>query len=447
MNSTNRSTERNKKVVEKAYQILNGNRMQIGKHRFITPSKIIDEVVDYEGKQWLWDSCFHAMVMAYRDPDMAKDEILALFSYQREDGFIPHMNYFRGDAQKLSSYQKKVLEEYVNTSEGMEIPKEERDKFKTTLWTSKTHSDITQPPIIAQATELVYKVTSDKKFLQKAIENLKRYYDYLTLKRDPDRDHLVSIIHQWESGWDNSQRWDEVLGVSSNDVDHLNYRKMLVFARNKKAHWNLEEIFKNDWFNVEAVDFNVLYCLNLESLSRLCQEIGKKEDAQKYSNLAQSTKNAIFTKMWDGDKYVDLIGKEEKKSSVKSAAMFFPMMLDGEPHGKHLIDKHLTNPHEFNLKYGIPTTSADHPLFKGDQYWRGNVWINVNYFVWLGLKKFLSKNPNYAPAKEMADKIKEATFSLLDKTGFFEYFHPEKGEGYGAKSFGWNGIVMFMMEE
>ena len=67
--------------------------------------------------------------------------------------------------------------------------------------------------------------------------------------------------------------------------------------------------------------------------------------------------------MWDGDKYVDLFGKYNVKSDIKAASMFYSMMLDGEKHYKHLIEKHILNPGEFASPYGMATTSRDDPSY------------------------------------------------------------------------------------
>jgi glycogen debranching enzyme len=147
--------------------------------------------------------------------------------------------------------------------------------------------------------------------------------------------------------------------------------------------------------------------------------------------------------MWDGDKYVDLFGKDNVKSTIKAASMFYPMMLDGEKHYKHLIEKHLLNPEEFTSPYGITTTSRDDPTYAPDSYWRGNVWHNVNYFVVKGLKKVCIEHELPA-AKKAMNYIMISSYSLLYQGGSSEYFNPETGEGYGAKSFGWNGIVRKM---
>ncbi|MFP4497983.1 MAG: amylo-alpha-1,6-glucosidase, partial [Vulcanimicrobiota bacterium] len=424
-------------------------RTTIKDHTFTTPSKVIesDSHLDYEGKQWLWDSAFHGMILAKREPDVAKEELRSLMANQHEDGFVPHMNYFRGDAQKVPGWAKRHFENFLKTPEGADIPKSEHEAFVNTYWSYPDHSDITQPPVVGMSVEEVYKQTGDKKFVREMLPGLKKYYDYLHDKRDPDNDNLISIIHPWESGWDNSQRWDETIGVTDGDRHHIDDKKMNLFANYKKVGWDLDKVFEMDKFNVEPVDFNVLYARNMEAVSRLCGEVGDKEGEKLYAQRANDTKQAIFEKMWDGDKYVDLTGSDEKKSDVKSAAMFYPMMLDGEKHGKQLIERHLMNPNEFNIDYGVPTTSQDHKLFDGGQYWRGNVWQNVNVFVWEGLQKVLSDNPGYKPAEMMSDKIKDSSFELLDKAGFSEYFDPVKGEGHGVKTFGWNGMVRFMEPE
>lgn len=440
---------RNARVIEKAYSILRGNRTTINEHTFTTPSKVVenDSHLDYEGKQWLWDSCFHAMILCDREPEVAKEELRAVVANQHEDGFVPHMNYFRGDAQKVPDWAKEHFEAFLQTPDGQKVPEDQRDQFVNTYWSYPDHSDITQPPVIGMAVEEVYKKTGDKEFVKEMLPKLKGYYNYLHDKRDPDGDNLISIIHPWESGWDNSQRWDDTIGLAGDKRKDIDVKKMRLFSEYKMMGWDLDRVFESDQFNVEPVDFNVLYARNMECVSKLCDAVGDKEGAKLYRERADATKEAIFDKMWDGDKYVDLCGNAEKKSGVKSAAMFYPMMLDGEKHGTKLVEKHLMNPNEFDVKYGVPTTAADNKKFDPAQYWRGNVWQNVNVFVYEGVQKLQQQKPGYMPAKIMSDKIKDSSFELLDKYGFSEYFNPEEGDGHGVQTFGWNGMVKFMEPE
>ena len=46
--------------------------------------------------QWLWDSCFHALIWAeLGEHERALRELATALSIQDESGFVPHMNYVR----------------------------------------------------------------------------------------------------------------------------------------------------------------------------------------------------------------------------------------------------------------------------------------------------------------------------------------------------------------
>jgi len=43
--------------------------------------------------QWLWDSCFHAIIWAALGDERAVRELEAVFTHQDAVGFVPHMGY------------------------------------------------------------------------------------------------------------------------------------------------------------------------------------------------------------------------------------------------------------------------------------------------------------------------------------------------------------------
>src|SRR3989344_3139793 len=76
--------------------------------------------------QWLWDSCFHAIICADLGmADLAKNEIERLLGWQRKDGWIPHMIYNGKTPSFFSGIERFLFEK--------------RD--------GKFHSSNTQPPI------------------------------------------------------------------------------------------------------------------------------------------------------------------------------------------------------------------------------------------------------------------------------------------------------------
>jgi len=68
--------------------ILVNNRRESGEHQYTVPSP---ESYPY---QWLWDSCFHAVILTRFDTEDAKKELRSLVSRQFENGLIPHVIYW-----------------------------------------------------------------------------------------------------------------------------------------------------------------------------------------------------------------------------------------------------------------------------------------------------------------------------------------------------------------
>ena len=59
-----------------------------------TGSKYICPSWPHYKSQWLWDSCFHAIVCAELGlKDLAKNEINRLLEWQQDSGWIPHQIY------------------------------------------------------------------------------------------------------------------------------------------------------------------------------------------------------------------------------------------------------------------------------------------------------------------------------------------------------------------
>ncbi|MEX2013924.1 MAG: hypothetical protein WD896_01045 [Parcubacteria group bacterium] len=130
-------------IEREAHRVLRQNRRQTDGHQYTLPS------VDSYPYQWLWDSCFHAIVLAKLEPDFAKEELRALVSRQFDDGMLPRMIYWQpGDLHKYE-------------------------------WGKDGTSALTQPPMIAYAVEQIYKHDGDKAFLREIYPALWKFYRYL----------------------------------------------------------------------------------------------------------------------------------------------------------------------------------------------------------------------------------------------------------------------------
>jgi alpha,alpha-trehalase len=91
----------------------------------------------------------------------------------------------------------------------------------------------------------------------------------------------------------------------------------------------------------------------------------------------------------------------------------------------------------FWTAFPIPNTPTDSPEYAPEHYWRGNVWPCINWLIYQGLRRYTYH--------DLADDLATRSFELLKQSGFWEYYHPETGEGLGGRSFSWAAVMLDMI--
>jgi hypothetical protein len=117
-----------------------------------------------------------------------------------------------------------------------------------------------------------------------------------------------------------------------------------------------------------------------------------------------------------------------------------------EPIGRRMIEQHLLNPERFWLPAGLPSVAACEPSFQRDdsgpwrqrRYWRGPMWVNAGWLVWLGLRRL-----GYL---EQADELAARTASAIARSGLREYYDPYDGSGMGQAQFAWSALILEMLD-
>lgn len=401
--------------------ILRRNKRETDGHIYTVPSP---ENYPY---QWLWDSCFHAIVLSHLDIEWAKQELLSLVSKQFENGMIPHMIYW--------------------------VP---GNKIQI-KWGKKDTSSITQPPIIADAALKIYQTDSDVKFLRQIYPSLKKFYLYLIKERDWRGHHLIGIINPDESGEDNSPRFDTLLHLPPGHTLDENFQQRLVLIdENTLCHFDAAKCMKN-FFWAKDVPFNALMVKNLKSMSQLALALNLEADRLYFCQQEELIKKAMRKYMYEDGLYWSVYNanynfnlksflKDKlaiayyQKIKVKSWAIFAPLYarLLSAKEAADLINRHLLNGEEFWLPFGIPSVSKDEVSFDPEGFWRGPTWISTNWFILQGLLSY-----GYL---DLAQKILEISRGLIEKNGFREHFNPLTGKGLGAKDFTWGTLVLDMEE-
>ena len=112
----------------------------------------------------------------------------------------------------------------------------------------------------------------------------------------------------------------------------------------------------------------------------------------------------------------------------------------------------LLDENELYSEFGIRSLSKNDLLYHtGDDYWRGNVWINLNYLTLRGLYKYyINKNEK---AKEAYVKIRnnviKTIYNVWEKTHtFYEQYSDINGNGtYNHPFNGWTSTVINIISE
>ena len=391
----------------KVYELMLANRRHGGKYQYTLPSP------DSYPYQWLWDSCFHAIILTHYNTEDAKKELLSLVAKQFTNGMIPHMNYWQ---------------------------EPEKTNFHKVDWGKEDSSSITQPPLLAYAAWQIYQKDQDLEFLSNIYSHIKRFYDYLLKERDPRGHHLASIINPDESGEDNSPRFDLPLNLPPKQTIEENYKKRLeLISKNHKCNFDAPYCMKN-FFWAKDVPFNSILVENLKILSSIADKLNFGEKSEYYHQQASLIKGAMRSLMLEDGIFWSTYGKDYKKIKVKTWAIFSPLFakVATDSEAKSLIKNYFLNPDEFYLPFILPTTSKSDPAFDPKGFWRGPIWISTNWIVFKGLK-------NYGFEME-AKYLLDCSIKLLEKSGFREQYNPLTGEGFGARNFTWGGLIVDMLE-
>ncbi|RMA93234.1 MGH1-like glycoside hydrolase domain-containing protein [Hydrogenothermus marinus] len=400
--------------------------------------------------QWNWDSAFIAIGYSRYDTDRAIQELVSLFEGQWKNGMLPHIIF---NEKNLGKY---FPEPDFWQTENLEISPD-----------NKLTSGITQPPIHAFAVLKIYENAKDKEKVKEFIKwiypKLIKMHKYFYLERNPMDNGLVYIRHPWESGMDNSPMWDVILeridinkikvpkferkdnkiidsSQRPKDEDYIRYIYLVNLF--KKLDYDEEKIYKECPFLVIDPLFNSILNASNLALIELAKIIG--EDYGQQQEWYIQTSRAIRDLLFDKDKKIffpfDLV--ENKLIKVETAAGFMPLFSkSASDYQAKLIYQYL-NSHNFcklydNTCFAVPNFDKTKEGFNSKNYWRGPVWININYLLYHGLKNY--------DFEEYAYHVEKDILELPLRFGFYEYYDSETGIGYGTKDFSWTAALFIDM--
>ncbi|WPP50171.1 amylo-alpha-1,6-glucosidase [Catalinimonas niigatensis] len=402
--------------------------------------------------QWNWDAGFISIGYAYFDMEQAESELRYLFSGQWANGMLPHIIFNPdGDGQYFPGIS------FWETWRSFDAP----EQVNT--------SGISNPAVHGFVLQRMYEIAEDKDraldFVQEMFPKIKALHAYFYSERDPYHEGLVYIRHPWESGNDNSPTWDAPLeridfskvkvppftrkDLNTSHADHRptnrDYdRYIYLIDVFRKGDYKEDKIFSTTPFAVQDPLFNTILIKSNQAMIDMGRLIG--EDIAIFKDWNVKSVAAMNDKLWNEqtgmyDAY-DLINEERIEMEASSGLMPLFANVPSEKQAK-IIVKNLMGPkfhqHHDQSYYLCPSFTPLSSKFDPKKYWRGPVWINMNWMLYQGLKRYGFRNE--------ATHIKEDSLKLLSYYGFYEYFDPrknlpqEKAQGYGSPQFSWSAAL------
>ena len=411
-----------KNLIKEAKKVLMGNKKN--GYTLPTNNKLYPA-------QWNWDSGFISLGYSYFDIKLALEEIKTLLKGQWKDGMVPHILFHDLNTNYYPNHSVWAC--------GNKIPS----------------SGITQPPILSIILKKILdknKISKKQKLeVKKIIKKIKKFHEWLIKFRDPNNTGLVSILHPWESGYDNSPLWDapmsrikipknlkykrgdnKVINPEHRPLDSDYDRYVTIKNHLRKNNYNPKKLYYKSKFNVADVGFNSIFLRANKDLINLLKNYNLKfTELEKY--LIKSENKLV--KLFDKKKniFINLDLKNNKKIKIPSITNYFILFSDLKD--KKINKKIIKNLKKYNSKekYFFSSVKPNHDKFEEKRYWRGPVWVNCNWIIYQGLK---NKDIKFA------NKVKRNTINLIKESGLNEYFSCKNGKAFGATNFSWTAALI-----
>jgi hypothetical protein len=398
--------------------------------------------------QWSWDTGFIAVGLAHLDTARAARELRTLFAHQWRNGKVPHI-VFNPEAPPESYFPG--AEHWISAGEFPDAP-------PAPPYTSA----LCQPPTHAVGALRVWEVaggsTVARDFLREIYPKLLRWHRYLATARDPERSGLVTIYHPWESGTDNSPRWDSALEAvevgdlppyGRQDLGHVDdpserptdaeyARYLWLVELIKRARCDERTLYRSHPFLVKDVLFSAILVAANEALLEIAEAVGAPDDERaEISTWAERGREGLDG-CWSPELglSVDYDLRRDASLVARTVAGFAPLVAGGSRRLGDLL-RTLYSP-DFLGHPGLyrplpPSTSPAEARFHPRSYWRGPVWPVLSWLLWRALTR--------AGEADLAATLRRVALEGLAEGGFAEYFEPLTGEPLGSDDQSWTAAV------
>lgn len=398
---------------------------------------------------WSWDAAFVAIGLARVDVPRAITELRTLLAAQWATGMIPHIVFSPNDTDYFPGYDR------WGTAGAAARPAHVKS------------SGICQPPVHAIAVRHIldrarenggHDAEAAEEFLRDSFDGWLAWHRWLATVRDPEGVGLIEIHHGWESGFDNSPRWDgpysritpgpvppftrrDTLHVADaserpDDDEYTTY--LWLVQQMAQVGFDDQAVQETVDFRVRDVFFSAIMAASTDVLAGLAEEIGRDEDAAELNATAQRFRAGVAATVDPATglaRDYDVLTREWISTDTVSG--FAPLVAGGDDGLLERQRQLLEGPQWMGhprLKFLLPpSTSPTSPAFRPRTYWRGPVWPFLNLLLgWAA-----ARNGQH----RLRDTLRSESLRQLSDLKFGEYYEPFTGEALGSLAQAWTAAA------
>ncbi|MGH7104190.1 MAG: MGH1-like glycoside hydrolase domain-containing protein [Acetobacteraceae bacterium] len=389
--------------------------------------------------QWNWDSALVAMGWATCSESRGWQEVETLLAGQWDDGMVPHIlfhapsgDYFPGPA--------------VWGLARLRVPS----------------SGIPQPPVLATAVRrMLERARAPEQAKARAAAlypKLLGNHRWWARARDPERRGLVTTLHPWETGMDNSPAWDIALArvpretgtpIVRRDLAHVESAMRPALAEYERyihlvdlfrsLAWEPGRMLRQSPFRVADVGTNAILLRAERDLLALARRFGTAAEGAEID--ARSARLAAALEGLFSATEGIYLGRDQvadRPITVATSAGLLPIFAGERAHAGALAER-IESWRSAAVPWPVPSSAPGGPGFDPRRYWRGPVWPFVNWMLAQGFAA--------AGNAALASLLGNATARMIETGGFYEYFDPRDASGLGGENFSWTAAIWLVLAE
>lgn len=343
--------------------------------------------------QWLWDSCFHSVVWAHLGDERAVAELERALSPIDADGFVPHVRYAGAPSPHAD------------------------------LWGRSATSSISQPPMFGHA--LAEIVRCGMELPEAVLEAATTGMRFWLRRRRRSPGGLVELVHPWESGCDDSPRWDDLLGPREPGAWFRRKGELMASVERSAGGAPLA----NPAFPVASAGFNALVAFNAAELAGLT---GDADLAGAAGELGEA-----LDARWDPERatWVDDGPTAGGSGRIRTLDGLLGVLVSSRHAGAAL--ESLTDGAAHGAPFGPTGVHRAEAGFEPRTYWRGSAWPQLNYLCWVAGVR--SSEPS---GSSVAAALRRSMVAGAATSGFAEHWDPDSGEPLGAVPQSWSTLAL-----